>query len=363
MLHRPIKGSSLTLTIDSGIQRAAVEAMAGRPGAVVVLDGKTGAVLAMASAPGFDPNQITNTEYAASLPDTALLNRVTQGLYTPGSTFKLVTMIAGLDSGAITPRTVFDFGEPKTDQSGKVYYTLEVNGGVVYDANHKENRLDLKQALVYSANVAFAKVALDMNPDTYIKETAEMGFDTPNYAQRYPLELPVAAPQLANNIDNIRTNDLLRAHTGYGQGELLTTPLNMAMVVEAIVNDGTFPVPYMVEAIRDPQGNVVSKRPSNHVVRNVMRPDTAQFAREAMIALVQKYWGDNFVGVPGVTAGGKTGTAQLGGELEPHFWFIGFTQKGDREVVIAVMLENAGGTRTNTAVTVFQAVATAAMAE
>lgn len=342
MLHRPIVGSSLHLTIDSDIQRAAAQAVAGRPGAVVALDGKTGAVLAMVSAPGFDPNQITNTEYAASLPDTALINRVTQGMYTPGSTFKVVTMIAGLETGTVNQNTVFDFGEPKTDGNGQVYYTLEVDGGLIYDFNHKDNRLSLQDSLLYSANVAFAKIGLDINPDDYIAIASRLGFSTPDYTRRFPLELPVAAPQLANNVEDIRTNNLLRAHTGYGQGELLTTPLNMAMVVLAVLNDGSIPVPYMVESIHDPQGSVIRGQPNREVVRGVMKQDTARFTRDSMVRLATLIWGENFLPVPGATGGGKTGTAELGGNLDPHAWFIGFAEKDGRQVVIAVIMENAG---------------------
>lgn len=359
LLHRPIYGSSLTLTIDSRVQRAAAEALAGRPGAVVALDGKTGAVLAIASAPGFDPNQINDSDYAASLGNsTALINRATQSLYTPGSTFKTVTLIAGFDTGAVNPNTVFDFGEPSRAPNGRIYYTYMVDGGVIVDPNHQENRLSLEMAYVYSANVAFAKIAHDMPPDTFIEYGQRLGFSTPDYTRRFPLELPVAVPQLAYNVDDLRTNNLLRAHTGYGQGELLTSPLNMAMVVLSVVNDGRIPVPYLVEEIRDPEGGLVRRRPVNVTVRDVMRPQTAQFVRQAMIAMVSRYY-DNLV--PGAVVGGKTGTAELGEGRDPHAWFIGFAERDGRSVVIAVVLENAGSGG-QVAIPVFQQVAAAALA-
>lgn len=357
MLHRPVYGSSLTLTIDSEIQRAAAEGLAGRAGAVVALDGETGAVLAMASAPTFDPNQIINSEYAASLGESsALINRATQSLYTPGSIFKTVTMIASLDSGSVTPETVFDFGEPHQEAgTGRTYYTWTVNGGVIYDPNHSEDRLSLEMCYVRSANVAFAKMAYDLPADTFIDYGQRLGFSAKDYTGRFPLELVVAEPALAYNLDDLRTNDLLRAHTGYGQGELLTTPLNMAMVVEAVLNDGAIPVPYLVEDIRDPQGAVIQRKPNDHTVRGVMSAQTADTVRQAMISMVTTYYGDY---LPGAVVGGKTGTAEVGEDRAPHGWFIGFAEQGERSIVIAVVLDNAGA-GSQTALPVFRQVAAA----
>lgn len=361
MLNRPVYGSSLALTIDSRVQRAASEALAGRAGAVVALDAQTGAVLAMVSAPGFDPNRINDPEYSAALQgSSALINRPTQGLYIPGSTYKTVTLIAGLETGEVTPETVVDFGEPKTNAEGRPYYTYEVEGGVIYDANHRENRLDLRGCYVTSANAAFARFAYEMDPERFIDYGQRLGFSAPDYTGRFPLELPVAEPQLAYDLDDLRTNGLLRAHTGYGQGELLTTPLNMAMVVQAVVNDGAIPVPYLVERVLDPEGKEIRRRPNNHTVRGVMRAETAEFVREAMIAVGKAYWGEHFIAFPDAVGGGKTGTAEVGDGQEPHAWFVGFAGRGERSVVITVIVENAG-TGGNVAVPIFQAVAEAAL--
>jgi peptidoglycan glycosyltransferase len=360
LLHRPIRGSNLVLTIDSTVQSVAAQELAGRAGSVIALDAKTGAVLALASGPTFDPNRINEPGYAASLQgSTALLNHATQALYTPGSIFKTVTLIAAYDTRLVNAKTVFDFGEPKTRDDGKIYYTYTVNGGVIYDPNHKESKLSLQMCYVTSANIAFAKMAEEMDPNTYINYGQRLGFSTADYAQRFPLELPVAEPQLANDLDSIRNDALLRASTGYGQGEALTTPINMAMVVEAVVNGGSIPVPYLVESIRDPHGNIIRARPNNHTVRGVMSANTAKFVRDSMTTLVTHYWKDNFV--PGAISGGKTGTAQLGGELSPHAWFIGFAQKGNKTVVVVVVIENGGGGSV-VAVPVFQKVAAAALA-
>jgi penicillin-binding protein A len=359
ILRRPIRGSSLVLTIDSEIQRAAADALGGWPGAVVVLDGKTGAVLAMVSAPTYDPNRINQQAYYASLNSGELLNRATQAVYIPGSTFKTVTLIAALDTGLVQPDAVFDFGEPRTRPDGRIYYVYEVDGGQIPDPNHRERILDLPSSFAVSANAAFAKLADDLGGDTMIEYSQRLGFSTPDYTRRFPLELPVRVPQLANDLDSIRTNNLLRAATGMGQGELLSTPLNMAMVVQAVINDGQIPVPYMVESIRDPQGRLISDRPNRHLVRGVMRAETARIVKGMMTNLVDEILGGQGL-VPNAVSGGKTGTAQLGGNQDPHSWFIGFSERGEHTVVIAVITEH-GGSGAKQAVPVFAQVARAAL--
>lgn len=343
MLHRPIRGSDLVLTIDADLQRATVRAMGEQSGAVVVLDGKTGAVLAMVSNPGIDPNRINDPDYVVSLQGSAaLLNRATQGLFTPGSTFKTVTLIAALDTDEVNMNTVFEYGQPRVDDNGRIYYVYTVDGFDIVDPNHKQDRLNLADSFAYSANAAFARLADQMPPEVLIEYGQRLGFSTPDYSRRFPLELQVSEPQLANDVDSLRTNNVLRASTGFGQGELLTTPLNLAMLIQAVVNDGSIPVPYFVESIHDEEDNIIQTRPSRHLVRGVMRAKTAREVRQIMIGVINHFQiGQNLV--PGAISGGKTGTAQLGGEQDPHGWFMGFSEKDGRVVVICVLLEGAKG--------------------
>lgn len=360
MLHRSVQGSSLVLTIDSQVQQTAVQALGGRAGAVLALDAKTGAILAMVSQPTFDPNRINEPEYMASLQGTtALINRVTQALYTPGSIYKTITLIAALDSGHVDERAIFEFGEPRKDEGGRTYYVYNVEGFEIR-SRHDANRLDLPTAYMLSANGVFAKLADEMGGDTFIEYNQRLGFSTDNYAGRFPFELVVSAPQLANDIDDIHNNRVLRASTGFGQGELLTTPLNMAMVVEAVLNDGSIPVPYLVESIRDPEGNVIRTRPEKHTVRGVISRETARKVKEIMIFMVEN--GIRGELVPNAVSGGKTGTAQQGGELEPHAWFIGFAERGERSVVVVVVGESAGSGG-QIALPIFAQVANAALEE
>jgi peptidoglycan glycosyltransferase len=253
-IHQPIQGSDIHLTIDLPTQQAAAAALGGRSGAVVVMDGKSGAMLAMVSQPGLDPNRVGDAEYVSGLlaqcgddPNCqgAFINRATQGRYVPGSTFKTVTLMAALDSRLVNMDTVFDFGKPVKGQNG-TYYVYEVDGGVIPDPNHAEQKLSLAMSYAKSANADFARMADEMGGETFIRYATKLGFSDPNADRNFPLEIPYNLSQLANDVDSLNDNNLLRAATGIGQGELLVTPLQMAMVVLPMVNGGDMPVPYFV---------------------------------------------------------------------------------------------------------------------
>jgi penicillin-binding protein A len=343
LVHQPIVGSDLQLSIDENVQQAAAQALGGRTGSVLVLDGSSGAVLAMVSSPHIDPNRVQEDGYLGSMAGEAnspLINRVTQGLYPPGSTFKTVTLIAGLDTGQIDPSTVFDFGKPLRDANGRSYYVYRVGGGVIPDPNHTEAQLSLPMAYAKSANAAFAKVGAEMNPDTFISYGQRFNF-SPLPGKGIQLELPSSTSQLAQNLDDIRTNDLLRAATAIGQGELLTNPYTMGLVGLAIVNDGNLPVPYLVQRIHDPTGMDHNGPMVGQTIRGLMKPETAREVRSMMVTGVEQGYGSR-AKVAGVTVGGKTGTAQLGGADAPHAWFLGYAQRGKQTVVIVVMVENGG---------------------
>jgi penicillin-binding protein A len=348
ILHQPINGSDIILTIDSQVQRAAENALEGHSGAIVVLDGRSGAVLAMASAPRFDPNLILTDGYLTGLLESCvdapecrapLINRATQGSYTPGSTWKTITLIGALDTGHVTPETVFDFGEPRTGPDG-IYYVYEVDGGIVPDPNHREARLDLELSYAKSANAAFARIGDEMPPDVMVDYAGRLGFSRSG-DERYPLEIAYTPSVLAREVNSLYDNNLLRAVTAIGQGELLTSPLNMGMVVLTVLNDGNMPIPYFVDSIREPGGGMSNGNVKGQVVGGIMKPDTADIVRQMMITVVEQGSAGQ-ARVPGLTVGGKTGTAQVGGSLLPHAWFTGFAEDNERSVVIVVLVENAG---------------------
>ena len=364
LVHQPIVGSDLILTIDSRVQQVAEQALEAKMGAIVVLDARTGAVLAMASSPRYDPNRVLEANYVGGLLNNCsnqpgceapFLNRATQALYIPGSTWKTVTLIAALDTGQVSPETVFDFGKPVSGPNGP-YYVYRVDGGVIPDPNHRESRLNLEQSYAKSANAAFARMGDEMPPQVMIDYASRLGFSS---TQHFPFEIELSRAQLARDTESIRTNNLLRAVTAIGQGELLASPLNMAMVVLSAQNNGDMPVPYFVQAIQDPSGQLVDLGRNREVVRRVMRPETAQLVREIMIAVIQQGTGGR-AGVEGLVVGGKTGTAQVDGNSPPHAWFTGFAQNEERGVVIAVLIEN-GGSGSQAAAPIFARLADVAI--
>lgn len=362
MINRPIDGSDVYLTLDSRTQAAAVEAMAGRPGAVVVMDGVGGGILAMVSNPSYDPNRILDPEYAEEILNCpggdcpALLNRATQGLYTPGSTWKTVTLIAALDSGQVTPETVFDFGEPRRGPDG-IYYVYEVDGAEVIDPNHDERRLNLVQSYAVSANAAFARLGDEMPPQSMIDYTTDLGFGEASGPT--PLEIGAGETQIAADLQELIDNNVLQAATGFGQGELLVTPLSMAVMVTAVINQGDIPQPHLMWRVEAPSGRIQEQAGRQLWREDVMRPETAQLVADMMVEAARRSTGVSG-SIPGVTIGGKTGTAQLGGDQAPHAWFIGFAHDGQNTVAIAVVAENAGsGSRV--AAPIFAQVAQAAL--
>ena len=366
MLNKPITGSDLLLTIDSYIQRAAESALNGKTGSILVLDATSGAVLAMLSEPGFDPNRVLDEAYVTDLLKSCsaspacqapFLNRAAQALYPPGSTWKTVTLIAALDSGQVTPDFVFDFGEPLQGEAGP-YYIYQVDGASIIDANHREGQLTLEMSYARSANAAFARLGDEMPPDVLIDYAHRFGFGAPGDQAIGPADIEFAASQLAQDPGSLYHDNWLRAVTAIGQGELLTSPLNMGMLVLSILNDGDLPVPYLVQAVREPGGKVVDNLPNRQVVEGLMKPITAQQVRDMMITAVDEGTGQK-ASIPGLIVGGKTGTAQVGGDLPPHSWFAGFAQTDTRGIVVVVLVEN-GGEGSQVAAPIFARVAQAA---
>ncbi len=366
MVYQPLAGSDVYLTLDSSLQRTAAQALGGQTGAVVALDANTGAVLAMVSQPGFDPNRMLDQAYVNSLfaacPDPAnclnpLFNRAAQGSYVPGSTWKTVTLITALDNGYARPETVFDVGPPLESERG-VYYVYRVEGGgVVVDPNHPEPVLDLTRAYVVSANAVFGRLGAEMPSGTLVAYANRLGFGLPG-GEAPPLEIETSAAQLTDDLGRFAENNFLRATTGIGQGELLASPLSMALVVAAVVNEGNIPAPHLLQSVRHPAGRQLQAEPEGDWRPDVMRPETARQVRQMMITLVNESGLASTL--PGFTAGGKTGTAETSGGRPPHAWFVGFAEGEERTVAIAVVVEY-GGQGGQVAAPIFVQVAKAAV--
>ncbi|MGH2584091.1 MAG: peptidoglycan D,D-transpeptidase FtsI family protein [Dehalococcoidia bacterium] len=319
------RGNDLVLTIDSRVQRAAAAALGDRPGAVVALDPRTGAVLAMVSAPDFDAGAVeANGEELLTDPTAPLVNRATQGQYAPGSVFKTVTAAAALESGQYRPDSRFRC------PSG-----LVVEGFVIACSNVPPGvqEYDFAHAYAWSVNATFADIGLKIGAERLVSQARRFGFEEP-----IPFDLPVTRSRLL--APGASFNPVLLATTAFGQGELTATPLQMALVAAAVANDGRLMQPYLVQRVQASEGAVVREH-QRQLWRQVMSQETAATLRAFMVTAVREGFSGS-AAVPGVTVGGKTGTAENAPGEAPHAWFTGLAPAENPSIVVAVVVENAG---------------------
>ncbi|HEX8938912.1 MAG TPA: penicillin-binding transpeptidase domain-containing protein [Candidatus Limnocylindrales bacterium] len=342
----PYDPSDLTLSLSLPLQERATALLGKDRGAVVMLDPSTGHILAMASTPTFDASAIADPATAKAAwaalqadPGKPLLDRAVQGLYVPGSVFKIVTALAALGSGAIAPSTTFP-QQPAAETNG-----LIVSGYKVVDGHHPftdGEALDFVHAVEVSCNIYFALTGLKLGGAGLSAEAEQLGFGAP-----IPFDLPTAASQITNGGGNIGggfKDDVELANAAYGQAEVLVTPLQMALVAAAVANGGQLMRPELVTGLTDRSGTVHRIDPQSW--RDVVAPDVADTVKAAMEQAVESEWGSYFTPgakVPGIPTAGKTGTAQLGGSGEPNSWFIGFAPVDQPKVAIAVVVEHGGG--------------------
>jgi penicillin-binding protein A len=321
---REKQGADIRITLDTRVQEVADQQLAGKRGAVVALDPRTGAVLAMASTPGFDLNTVlTDYRSVLAIPGHALLDRATQGRYPPGSTFKVVTAAGALGTGRYTPQSQFtDTGS--VDVHGQ---SIRNFGGEVWGTH------DLSFALTHSINTTFAKLGLAVGAKTLGSMMSAFGF-----GERPPIDLPTGQV-LPNDQDGEDT-----ARIGIGQERLAVTPLQMAMVASAIANGGVLYEPHLLREAVDRGGSVVlEQRPKE--LRRVMSPQVAAELNTMMRRVVEEGTGTAAaLSSSGVQVAGKTGTAETGrGDLNDA-WFIGIAPAIDPKVAVAVVIEDSTGT-------------------
>ncbi len=323
----------LTLSLSYDLQRAAVAALGKQRGAIVMLDPRTGEILALASTPTYDNSSIADPTtardtFAALQADPAqpLLPRATLGRYVPGSVFKIVTAVAGLGSGAITPETTFP-RQPGAEKDG-----LLVDGFRVKDGHHKatgSTALDLTAATEVSCNIYYALTGLQTGGDQLVAYAARMGFGAP-----LPFDdLPTAVSQVTDGSGKQPggfVDDVELANASYGQAETFVTPLQMALVASTVANDGELMRPRLVTSMSSKRSGTRTIGPSS--IGRVIPVADAKAINAAMVQAVEGPLGRQYTDgakVPGVTTAGKSGTAELGGTGEPHSWFIGFAPAND----------------------------------
>jgi peptidoglycan glycosyltransferase len=357
MLGESQIGDDLQLTLDARLQDAAMQALGGRIGSVVVLDPKTGAVLAMVSSPGFDPRALAFnpagdrdaeneriSQYWAQLNSEGagqpLLNRPTQARYPPGSTFKTVTAVAALQHPEeARPDDVRCFNELETEAGAP-----PVVNAVPDLARLTGDPSNLERVYAYSCNVAFAQYALRLGPDLLAEAARQFDIfrpaDAPEVYEGFT-DLPTV-PSLLYKDAGFLNRAAALADSGFGQGQLLTTPLQMAMVAAAIANDGVMMQPYLVDRITRPDGSTVLTH-AERAIRRAMTREIAAVMRQDMRAGVEYGFGKAAQQVdPSIAlVGGKSGTAENPAGA-PHAWFIAIAPVQAPRFAVAVMLENGG---------------------
>ena len=315
-------GNDVELTINANAQRAARRLLDGLRGAVVALNPRTGEVLVLASAPTYSPAEISTDAEKAELfrtdPDSPELNRALQGLYPPGSIFKLLTTAAALDGAKISPGQTYDC-------TGSI--TIE---GHELHCRKAHGKLDLAHAVAESCNVYFAHVGETLGVaglSTYAEGTQV--FQAP------PLPLPAAASRVTGS----ETDPLAAASMAMGQGSLLVTPFAAAQLAGAIANRGLLMRPYIVKAVVSPEGRVLEHTQPVQVAQ-AFRSGTAQFLARTMELVVEAGTG---VGAQASTVriAGKTGSAE-NPSGSPHAWFVAFAPVEAPRVAVAVVVEHGG---------------------
>lgn len=331
---RTPRGGDIVLTLNPDGQAAAFRLLGARRGAVVALDPHTGAILTMVSSPSYDPNVLSGHDTSriqrawAQLnanPGRPLVNRALNETFPIGSTMKVIISAAALQSG-YTPTTMID--SPRTYTPPQTSRPLPNYEGEVCSPSGHQQLID---ALTVSCNTAFAELGVNLGADKIRAQAAQFGVTEGGLS----VPMPVATSQLGDLADPPKV-----AQSSIGQRDVRFTPLQEAMVAAAVANDGVLEKPYLVQEIRAP-GFATLDRTQPTVMHRPMPPDVAAELQAMMRSVVEKGTG-TAAQIPGMSVGGKTGTAQNAGP--DHGWFIGFAGAANEQprVAIAVILQNAG---------------------
>ena len=373
VLDRQPEPRDLTLTIDRRLQDFAAAQIGAARGAVVAIEPRSGAILAMVSTPTFDATPISGDPSVAQEPmdilrgDPAqpLLARARQGLYVPGSILKVLTASAALDAGVITPETTFP-DQPRQESEG-----FTVSGFTIREhdlAGVPPALWPLSPALQVSSNIFFAHVALELGAERYLEYARRFGFCAPLAIGPAGRALGVSASYVTAPADgdcSALSDDVELASAGFGQAATNVTPTQMALLAATIANGGDIPPMHVV---RDVRPHSTSGTPSENIIETyggsgggaAIGSQAAGQVRSAMVDAVNGELGRAYAGqgdirlygISGQQSAGKTGTAQLGGEAAPHSWFIGFApaqQAATPSIAIAVLIESGGAGSANAA--------------
>ena len=325
-INKKNPGDNVYSTLDVAIQEAANKALGIYDGAIIVTEVKTGRILCMLSKPDFDPHEIAEIwpKLVEDKESTVLLNRVTQGLYPPGSTFKIVTALEYI----------------RQNPSSYATYNYSCNGSFRYGdskiscyhgANH--GAVSFEKSFAKSCNSSFANIGTGLDMDKFANTLDKLMFN-----KELPFDVSKTSISSLAVSEEMSEDD--RVQTSIGQGKTLITPLHLNMITAAIANDGELMEPYMVDKIVSYDGKVIkSYKPSS--VGRLMTENEASILQEMMAEVVQSGTATKLKG-HGYEAAGKTGSAEYNSNSDSHAWFTGFAPADEPEIAVTVIVESAG---------------------
>ena len=356
----PRVGNNVVTTLDLDVQRAAADGLAGQCGAAVALDPTTGRVLALTSAPSFDPN-LVETDFASieaitapCRPASPLLDRATAGRFIPGSTFKIVTASAAIDTGVYTPESEFDDPGFCTLFGERVFNFSDQGRPSGF------GRVTLADAVVNSINSVFCNIGKKLGADVILDYAKRFGF-----YERPPIELPSEEVLISGLYRNGRLyepeseTDVDPGRLAFGQERLVVTPLQMALVAAGVANGGVVMEPKLVERIVAPNGDVIQDFEPEEW-KKAIEPSTAADLTAMMVQAVESGTGVA-AQIPGISVAGKTGTAETGIAGRNNTWFIAFAPADSPKVAVAVALSDQVGTGGATAAPIARSIIEAAL--
>lgn len=320
-------GDNVVTTLNTELQKTAYDALGNYDGAVVVMEPSTGKVLAMVSKPDFNPGQIDSLWDSLMEEDSegnsTLLNRATQGLYPPGSIFKILT--------------VLEYIKENPDYSS---YTYNCTGSITIDDitincyhNKAHGQQDLITSFANSCNSSFANLGLELNINSFSDLCKDFLFNS---------DLPVSLPYKKSSFvltKNSTTSQIMQ--TAIGQGETLVTPMHMALITSAIANKGVMMKPYFIDHVENYNGDLVDQYDPVEY-NTIMSPEEANTLNEFMEYVVSNGTGSKLNG-QSYTVAGKTGSAEYSNEKgESHAWFVGYSSVEHPDIAVSVIVEGAG---------------------
>ncbi len=326
------QGDTVVSTLNSTLQQAAYEGLGNQQGAVIAMDPDTGAVLAMVSKPDYDPNTISEywDTYNSDSETAVLLNRSTQGLYTPGSTFKIVTVLEYLrENGGSADSYTYTC-------TGSVTY----NGTTVHCANNAvHGEQTLEEAFANSCNCAFASIGLSLDKEEYRALAEELYFNN---------TLPTQLSNVTTSRFTLDTDssDELAEQTAFGQGNTMVSPIHMAMIVSAVASGGTTKQPTLVDHVENANGTTVYQLLQENTSVSMMTEEEASVLQQYMRSVVTQGTATS-LNSDAYTAYGKTGTAEYNSNKDTNAWFVGYAELDGKKIAVAIVVEDAASGGTN----------------